>query len=158
MNEAEKERERVANTRSWETTNRAELCPMDLTANTIGRRIMKTPDGLSVAPKTAEQREEEAKVGLGESEVDRRRLQEMLPKGHYSVTEPVTFYTQHLERKNFYMSAATGPNPFAKSSGVTQIANDTRAIKNYDGNVNFAGAKANVDYFLKSNALYQPGK
>eukprot|EP00826_Nyctotherus_ovalis_P037017 TRINITY_DN3347_c0_g2_i5.p1 TRINITY_DN3347_c0_g2~~TRINITY_DN3347_c0_g2_i5.p1 ORF type:complete len:159 (+),score=58.09 TRINITY_DN3347_c0_g2_i5:213-689(+) len=158
MDETEKERERVANTRSWETTNRAELHPMDLTANTIGRRIMKTPDGRCVAPKTAKQKAEEEKIGLGESEIDRKRLQEMLPKGHYTVTEPVTFYTQHLEKKNFYMSAATGPNPFAKSSGMTQIANDTRAIKNYDGNVNFDGAKANVDYFLKSNALYQPGK
>lgn len=32
---------------------------------------------------------------------------------------PVTIYTEALERKNFNMSAATGTNPFAKTSGFT---------------------------------------
>lgn len=166
MNETAKERDRIANSRSWETTNKAELHPMDLTVNTIGRRIMKTPDGTIIPPKpkkktgnNEEAKEEEViEAQLGKPEIDTKKLQEMLPKGHYTVTEPVTFYTQHLERKNFYMSAATGPNPFAKSSGMTQIVNDTRAVKNYDGNVNFGRAKANVDTFLKSNTLYKPGK
>jgi hypothetical protein len=170
MDEAEKEKTRIANSRLWETTNKAELHPMDLTVNTIGRRVMKTMDGKYVPPKKKKEankeageeakEEEEIKPTLksGESEIDRKKLQEMLPKGHYTVTEPVTFYTQHLDRKNFYMSAATGPNPFAKSSGMTQIVNDTRAVRNYDGNVNFDRAKANVDTFLRSNALYQPGK
>jgi len=167
MDEAEKERIRMANSRSWETTNKAELRPMDLTVNTIGRRVMKTMDGKSVQLRKKKQGNEEGKEEdgelelkpkLGEPEIDRKKLQEMLPKGHYSITNPVTFYTQHLERKNFYMSAATGANPFAKSSGMTQIVNDTRAVRNYDGNVNFDKANANVDTFLRSNAIYQPGK
>ena len=35
------------------------------------------------------------------------------------------------------MSAATGPNPFAKTSGMTQPLNQTRAVNAYHGNVDF---------------------
>lgn len=46
-------------------------------------------------------------------------LLKRIPKGDYTQTKPVTIYTEALERKNFYMSAATGTNPFAKTSGFT---------------------------------------
>ena len=46
-------------------------------------------------------------------------LRNRVPKGDFHVTKPVTIYTEHLERKNFPMSASTGPNPFAKTSGFT---------------------------------------
>ena len=46
-----------------------------------------------------------------------------MPKGDYTQTKPVTIYSEALERKNFYMSAATGTNPFAKTSGFTQPLN-----------------------------------
>lgn len=154
MQELERERDKIANSRSWETTNKAELRSMDLTMNAVGRRLMKTPDGVRIPPRSKESMLDQ-RIG---AEIDRKKLQERLPKGHYTVTEPVTFYTQHLERKNFYMSAATGVNPFARSSAMTQIAADTRAARNYEGNVNFDRAGANVDTFLKSNAIYKPGK
>ena len=35
------------------------------------------------------------------------------------------------------MSATVGPNPFAKSSGFTQPVQQSRAVKKYEGNVNF---------------------
>ena len=60
-----------------------------------------------------------------------------MPKGDYTQTKPVTIYSEALERKNFYMSAATGTNPFAKTSGFTQPLNYTRAVKVYDGNIDF---------------------
>ena len=50
-------------------------------------------------------------------------LRQRSPQGDYTQTRPVTIYTEALERKNTYMSAATGPNPFAKSSGFTQPLN-----------------------------------
>ena len=53
------------------------------------------------------------------------------------MTRPVTIYTEALENKNFPMSAHTGPNPFAKTSGFTQPLNQTRAATKYEGNVNF---------------------
>lgn len=46
-----------------------------------------------------------------------------IPKGDYTQTRPVTLWSEALERKNFYMSAATGPNPFARTSGFTQPLN-----------------------------------
>jgi Ca2+-binding EF-hand superfamily protein len=44
------------------------------------------------------------------------------------------------------MSAATGPNPFAKSSGFTQPLNQTRAVVEYEGNVNFEKEKTTVAF------------
>lgn len=35
------------------------------------------------------------------------------------------------------MSASTGPNPFARSSGMTQTVNNTKSVAGYDGNVDF---------------------
>ncbi len=50
-------------------------------------------------------------------------LAQRVPQGDYTQTRPVTIYTEALERKNTYMSAATGPNPFARTSGLTQPLN-----------------------------------
>ncbi len=61
-----------------------------------------------------------------------------MPAGNYTETQPVTFYTEHLERKNFYQSASVGLNPFARTCGLTQPVQRTRAVANYEGNVNFA--------------------
>jgi len=47
-------------------------------------------------------------------------LKESLPKGYYAETQPITFYTEHLHKKNFYQSASLGANPFARTCGVTQ--------------------------------------
>jgi hypothetical protein len=46
-------------------------------------------------------------------------LRAKVPTGDYTQTMPVTIYTEGLERKNNYMSASTGPNPFARTSGMT---------------------------------------
>lgn len=46
-------------------------------------------------------------------------LDKRLPKGDYTQTRPVTIYTDGLERKNFYMSAATGTNAFSRTNGIT---------------------------------------
>ena len=48
------------------------------------------------------------------------------------------------------MSATVGPNPFAKSSGFTQPVNQTWAVKNYEGNVNFE-LEANRTNFRESH-------
>lgn len=73
-------------------------------------------------------------------------LRQRVPAGDYTQTRPVTIYTEALERKNTYMSAATGPNPFAKSSGFTQPLNQTRAVVEYEGNVNFEKEKTTVAF------------
>jgi len=73
------------------------------------------------------------------------------------MAQPVTFYTQHLECKNYYMSAGTGPNPFARSCGMTQPVQNTKSVKNYEGNVDFIKEKGTVEHFLKSGDIYAPG-
>ena len=64
-------------------------------------------------------------------------LKDHVPKGNYTETQPITFYTEHLERKNYYKSASLGLNPFGKTSGFTQTVHHTRGVCNYEGNVNF---------------------
>jgi hypothetical protein len=46
-------------------------------------------------------------------------LWDRIPKGDYTQQQPVTFYTHYLDRQNYYMSAAVGSNPFAKTSAYT---------------------------------------
>jgi len=75
-----------------------------------------------------------------------------MPKGDFHVTRPVTIYTEALERKNTYMSASTGPNPFSRTSGFTQPLNQTRAVAQYEGNVDFAKEKSSVDFFRTTGA------
>lgn len=44
------------------------------------------------------------------------------------------------------MSAGTGTNPFAKTSGFTQPMNQTRAVAGFEGNVDFARETKNVNF------------
>jgi hypothetical protein len=43
----------------------------------------------------------------------------MVPKGDYTQQMPISLYTDAVQKKNFPMSASTGPNPFAKTSAFT---------------------------------------
>jgi hypothetical protein len=43
------------------------------------------------------------------------------------------------------MSAATGPNPFGKTSGMTQTADQSRSVKDYYGNINFGQESSNME-------------
>ena len=109
-----------------------------MTANVVGRKVMKTQDGKLVDMGSRDQ------VLIVETGMNRRQalatddeLRLRVPQGDYQQTRPVTIYTEALERKNTYMSAATGINPFAKTSGFTQPLNQTRAVVGYEGNVDF---------------------
>jgi Ca2+-binding EF-hand superfamily protein len=64
-------------------------------------------------------------------------IKQRIPCGDYTQTRPVTIYTEALERKNHYMSAGTGPNPFAVTRGFTQPLDKTKAVVSYEGNINF---------------------
>jgi hypothetical protein len=64
-------------------------------------------------------------------------LKKRIPQGHYASTNPVTIYTENLERKNFYGSASTGANPFGITRGFTQPVTHTKAVQGYEGNIDF---------------------
>ena len=106
--------------RYFDTTNAENLYEKDLTQNTIGRKVMQTQDGKLVSMGSRDEN------FINETGMYRRtakatdgELRNRVPQGDYTQTRPVTIYTEALERKNTYMSASTGPNPFAKSSGFT---------------------------------------
>ena len=58
-------------------------------------------------------------------------IKQNIPKGHYAQQAPVTFYTEHLSRKNVYMSATSGVNPFGKSHAFTQPLDMTRGAEKF---------------------------
>ena len=47
------------------------------------------------------------------------------------------------------MSAATGPNPFSRTSGLTQPLNQTKAVRQYEGNIDFEKEKT-VQQFTRT--------
>lgn len=122
-----RERERLAEVkrqeRCFDTTNGSTFTKQDLTKNEIGRKVMRTQDG-QVLPEVTY---DILQVETGMIKVPQKQkdfeLRARLPQGDFHVTRPVTIYTEALERKNFAMSASTGPNPFAKTSGFTQTLN-----------------------------------
>ena len=76
-----------------------------------------------------------------------------VPKGHYTETDPIKIYTEHLAKKNFIISASTNPQqPFAKSCGFTQRIPNTRAAQKYEGNINFPRENENrINYRTNVN-------
>ena len=133
--------------RYFDTTNQENLPSRDLTQNTVGRKVMQTQDGKLVS---MESRDEGFIVETGmyrrTAKAADAELLQRVPQGDYTQTRPVTIYTEALERKNTYMSAATGPNPFARTSGLTQPLNQTKAVVSYEGNIDFAAEKTKVDF------------
>ena len=51
-----------------------------------------------------------------------------------------------LERKHYQNSAAVGPNPFARTSGFTQTADQTKSVSGYYGNIDFEQEKSQIDF------------
>jgi len=105
---------------------------------------MKTQDGNEVS---LNQRDEQLLVENGVMNRTQRHpddlLKSLMPQGHYTQTPAITFYTENLKKKNYYMTAAVGPNPFAKSNAFTQPVDKTRGAKEYAGNVNFEKEQEN---------------
>lgn len=117
MKNAEEKKTQV---RYFDTTTGTTHNDQDMTANVVGRKVMRTQDGSLVK---MEDRDQQLIVEQG---IWRRtqqgtdaELRARVPQGDYTQSRPVTIYTEALERKNTYMSASTGPNPFARSSGMT---------------------------------------
>ena len=142
MQERRDEEARRNAQRYFDTANAETYTKQDMTANVVGRKVMKTQDGKLVQMGARDQ------ALIVETGMNRRQqlatdeeLRLRVPQGDYQQTRPVTIYTEALERKNTYMSAATGPNPFAKTSGFTQPLNQTKAVVGYEGNVDFQKEK-----------------
>jgi hypothetical protein len=124
--------------RFFDTTNGTTHDKKDMYQNTVGRLVMWTQDKQNVS---INEKDEQLVVEHG---TWRRRQKQpddeihmKVPQGDYTVQQPTTIWTQNLARKNFYQSASVGPNPFAKTSGLTQTADQTKAVVGYEGNIDF---------------------
>jgi len=78
-----------------------------------------------------------------------------ITKGNYTESQPITFYTEHLERKNFYQSASIGLNPFARTCAFTQPVQNTKGVANYEGNINFGRETKVFGKLTDSKDLYK---
>ena len=147
MLERQRRIDAVNDERYFDTTNRENLVAQDMTANTVGRKVMQTQDGRLVQQQA---RDDQFTVEQGmyrrTQKATDAELLTRIPQGDYTQARPVTIYTEALERKNTYMSAATGPNPFAKSSGFTQPLNQTKAVVGYEGNIDFQAEQTKVAF------------
>lgn len=143
----EEEDERLRNMRYFDSTARTTYVKQDYTANQVGKRVMKTQNGAAIV---AADKDEELTVehGFGRrtQKTTDEELKREIPEGDYSQTQPVTLYTESIRTKTVMMSASTGPNPFAKTSGFTQPVQTTRAIQRFEGNVDFATEKKTTDF------------
>ena len=133
--------------RYFDSTTKTTYVEQDYTANTIGARVMKTQNGTPL-DKTVKDEELTVEHGFGRrsQKTTDEALRREIPEGDFAQTNPVTIYTEALRTKSVMMSASTGPNPFAKTSGFTQPLQNTRATKRFEGNVDFEGEKRTTDF------------
>ena len=112
---------------------------------------MYNQDGQVVDPKLRDEQliVEHGTWRRGQKATD-EELSERVPKGDYSQQQPVTMWTHQLDRKNFQCSAGVGANPFARTSGFTQTADQTKSVSGYYGNIDFEQESAR-NSFRKSH-------
>jgi len=119
MREKERQIDAQKEVRYFDTTHRGTFEPKDLTSNVVGRKVMRTQDGKVLQDVAYDIMQVESGMIKPIQKAMDHELRARVPKGDYHVTRPVTIYTENLERKNFPISASTGPNPFAKSHGFS---------------------------------------
>lgn len=147
IKQKEEDEERLRNMRYFDSTAKTTYVKQDYTANVVGKRVMKTQNGAAIGGgEKDEQLTVEHGFGRRTQKTTDEELKREIPEGDFSQTTPVTIYTESLRTKAVMMSASTGPNPFAKTSGFTQPVQESRAIKNFEGNVNFEGEKQTTDF------------
>lgn len=150
MREKERQAQALREQRFFETTSGSAYDAKDLTQNVVGRKVMRTQDGHVLQGVAYDIMQVESGMIKPPQKALDNELKARVPKGDYHVTRPVSIYTEALERKNIPISAATGPNPFARTSGFTQTANQTHSVANWEGNVDFSKEKSQVNFMRTS--------
>lgn len=126
---ARQEEEAQRNARFFDTTARTTFVGHQPT-EPVGKRVMKTQDGVPT-----EATDEAFLVEHGLREPKPRRPLEKLDEEVRKATQPITVYSESLEKGHFPISVAKGPNPFARTCGFTQPLGATRAASNFPGNI-----------------------
>lgn len=147
MKEKDRQDEITRSQRYFDTTQGSDYTKKDQFQNQIGRRQMKTQDCANVS---INERDEQLIVEHGTwrrlQKNDDEELKHRIPKGDYHQQQPVTYWTHQNDRKNYYMSEPVGTNAFARTSGLTQPADQTKSIAGFYGNIDQPLAGTRVDF------------
>lgn len=125
------------NLRLLETTKNNEMLPQNCDYTGLGRRIMKTQDNVQV------QSENVDKLFMASHDMSKfpsvitnntanQYIDKHVP---YYKDKEITFWSMNLEKSNIYRSNCQGINAFAKTSGFTQPLQNSKAVKQFQGNV-----------------------
>mmetsp|Transcript_131584 Transcript_131584/g.319759 ORF Transcript_131584/g.319759 Transcript_131584/m.319759 type:complete len:516 (+) Transcript_131584:166-1713(+) len=112
---------------AWETTSGSTFTQHVDAAYTEkkGRRVMRTIDGKDLPDGCRDDEFLQANaIGHVRAKLSQEEAASMLPRGDYLGQAPVTLYSQRLGEGAFPASAATGSNPFARSSAFTADITD----------------------------------
>ena len=125
----EAEEEEYRNSRCFESTTKGTYLWNEPT-QPVGKRVMKTQD---LRPAEAVDEVWAVEHGLRKPQITKTKEEleaEVIGKEH-----AVTLYSEKLGHTNFPITAAKGPNPFAKSSAFTQPIHQTRGVTGFQGNI-----------------------
>lgn len=125
------------NLRLLETTKNNEMLPQNVDYSTLGRRIMKTQDHVQVQNENIDKlfmacHDMSKYPNIISNNTANQYIDKHIP---YYKDKEITFWSMNLEKSNFYRSHTQGINAFAKSSGFTQTIHDSKAVKQFNGNV-----------------------
>lgn len=126
----EEAKEELRNQRYFDSTTRTTF-DWKVNTETVGQRVMKDQDG-----GTAVADDEAFAVEHGLRKIQRRKPREELEEELKCEQVPVTLYSDSLRKGIFPISATSGGNPFAKTSGFTQPLTHTKAAVGFAGNLN----------------------
>lgn len=118
IEDQEKKKEEEARKGVFETTNGTTFQPKPLDQNKIGRLNMYDQSGNPVELSSVDEdlRESLGFLNRGQISSDEQLKKLVETNVGYERQEPITFWRQKLEDKNYYMSKAGGSQPFAKNN------------------------------------------
>lgn len=143
--------ENMENLRMFETTKRNNVIKQTCDYNSLGRRHMYTQDFFPV-PADRPDKLFMANHDLSKypSIIPERNAENYVDKYvPYYKDKEITYWSMNLEKSNMYRSNQNGINPFAKSSGFTQLLDQVRSARQFHGNTSMNATAKNV--FLDEN-------
>ena len=118
LEEQEKKKEEEARKGTFQTTNRTTFQSKPLDQNKIGRLNMYDQSGHPVELSSVDEdlRHSHGFLNRGQISSDEQLKKLVQNNVGYQRQEPITFWREKLEDKNYYMSKSGGTQPFGKNN------------------------------------------
>ena len=138
--------------RLFDTTNSSTYVPQPMSNQKLGQRIMYTQDHKEIPQEHKDKLfMAEHKMGKYQRVISDKDADEYIDKNlPYYNDKELTFWSMNLEKGNMYRSATLGINPFGRSNSFTQPIQQTRGVKQFDGNL--ANDKVSKNIYLNEHA------